>query len=257
MTRCARKTYEFHDGVYRDLRAKGLRHWSDKSKATQPVKCGIDSHDERFLADALAQEWVPKSGKAVELGCGSGTMLRWLWSRGFKGLGVDVSRTAVQMAREQSRDFRGLRFQCADVVHKPLGAAGTYDLALDGHWLHCLTQQRDRTVALERVRKLLTPGGVFIVLTMCAPVNETRFASLYPDQRLRNHVIYHPGEHADQFEGSRTLGGRACLPTRYIGHWKDILREVRQAAFEPRLIRLNHAYGDEVVGSLCIAAVAV
>jgi hypothetical protein len=39
------KAYELHDAVYRELRAKNLRHWLDNGcKVPPPVKDGIDAH---------------------------------------------------------------------------------------------------------------------------------------------------------------------------------------------------------------------
>jgi len=258
MKRSKPQVYELHDSVYRDLRSKNLHHWLDKlNRVPPPGKDGIDLHDERFLCDVLAQDWAPKRGAAIELGCGTGPLLRWLSRRGFKGLGVDVSCTAVRMAREQSAHCRGLRFRRADVIRDSLGPLHGYDLALDGHWLHCITQPNDRRRALSKVRSLLRKRGVFIVLSMCAPVLAKRFREIYPEQLLKNHIVYQSFDAAERYKGSLKLRGRAYAPLRYVGHWKSILREVRSAGFEPRLLRLNHAYADEVVGSLCVAAIAV
>lgn len=251
------RAYELHEQVYRDLNSKNLENWSDKdNKVTPPARDGIDVHDERFLEDALAQGWAPKVGKAIEFGCGTGPMVRWLARRGFKGLGIDVSPTAIRMAKRQCKGNRGVQFRCADALQDDIGE-GKYDLALDGRWLHCITEPGDRKRAFRKARQALRKGGVFLVLTMCAPLEAQRFSELYPHQKVRNHVIYQAFEGAERFDGCRTIQGKACLPLRYVGHWKSILKEVQAAGFETRLMRLNRAHGDEAASFLNVAAVAL
>jgi hypothetical protein len=50
------------------------------------------------------------------------------------------------------------------------------------------------------------------------------------------------------------FNGRIYLPTRYIGHWKVILDEVRKTGFQLKLIRYNANNSKEFCGTLTAAA---
>ena len=44
------------------------------------------------------------------------------------------------------------------------------------------------------------------------------------------------------------------MPSRYIGHWKDVLGEVRRAGFELKLVRYNANNGKDFFGTLTAGA---
>lgn len=251
-----KKPYEGHEIEYRRMKRRGIRSWGERSWAQSGGRLReLDRDTEGFLKDVLTQTWAPKQGAAIELGCGTGPILRWLHRRGFTGLGVDVSATAISMARSQSQGL-GLRYRRGDLCRRLPAKPGTFDLAVDGHCLHCIIEPADRKAFLENVRKLLKPGGLFVVMTMCAPVNREAFARLLPGQRLIRRVIYVPTDHAPRFEGHRVIQGRPHMPTRYLAHWRNLLSEIRNAGFELRLIRYSAATSEEPSGDLCVAALA-
>ena len=64
-----------------------------------------------------------------------------------------------------------------------------------------------------------------------------------------------PCEDAGDYAGSRRIGGQLHIPTRYFGHHKDIIKEIRRAGFEVRLVRLQTATEHEPSGDLGVAAV--
>ncbi len=245
------KQYAANEILYQRMKAKGLRslgQLNDPDKGRD-----ITEHAERFLTDALAQPWAPKGGRAIELGCGTAPMLRWLCKRGFSGLGVDVSKTAIAMARAQSRGF-DVRFRRADLCDLDAAKPGTFDLALDGHCLHCITRPADRRGFLKTVHRLLTKDGVFIVLSMCAPVDRKLFSKKHPGHRLVGHTLYVPFAQAGEYQGSRKIAGSVHAPIRYIGHWQSILVEIRKAGFHVQLVRYNAPQGDDPGGDLAVAA---
>ena len=251
-----RKPYELHEVVYRRMRRQGTRSWDETTaRKGQRKPPEIDPNEKRFLLDVLAQPWAPRRGRVIELGCGTAPMLRWLGRRGFSGVGADVSGTAIQMARAQSRGL-GLRFRHADLC-RPLPLKDrTFDLALDGHCLHCITDRRDRKAFLGNVRRLLRPGGVFIVLTMCGPVDRGEMARVFAGQHLVGRMIYLPCKDASRYEGARTVRGRLCIPTRYIADWRTILRDLREARFDPVLFRYHAPRRGEPTSSLAVAGAA-
>ncbi len=249
------KAYESHENAYQNMRKKGQLNWNDiQQTVPPPANDGIDDNDRRFIDDALAQPWAPSTGLAVELGCGTAPMLRWLCSLGFTGLGLEISATAVEMGREQSSDY-DLTLRKEDVCSDNLKIDQNADLVLDGHCLHCITDPADRRTFLANARRIIKPQGLFIVLSMCSPVNRKRFTELYAPQKLVGKIIYSPSE--VDYPDCKIFSGKRYLPTRYFGHWKDILREIKAARFDPRLIRIANHWKDDINSDIAVAAVAI
>ena len=215
----------------------------------------MDTNDERFLLDVLDQDWAPKEGRYLELGCGTGPITRWFSQKGYQAVGVDISATAIEMAKEQS-EGTDIVFRKCDVVSGPLGRRKTYSLILDGRCLHCLTEPDDRAALLRRVRTLLKRGGVFVILSMCGPLDRSVFSRLYPNQKIIGRTIYAKCGQASGYDGGRLIRGAGYVPIRYVPHWRHLLAEIRQASMFPQLIRLHQGFGDEV-GFLCAACLPI
>ena len=66
-------------------------------------------------------------GRALDVGCGTGTNALWLAQRGFDVLGVDLSPLAVEKARAKSAGVRGCRFEALDFfADGPTAARSTW-----------------------------------------------------------------------------------------------------------------------------------
>jgi SAM-dependent methyltransferase len=170
-------------------------------------------------------------------------------------LGIDVSKTAIAMAKEQSKGLN-IRFKRADICCVDVERIGKFDLVVDGHCLHCIIRPEDRKVFLKNSFKLLKKGGLFIVMTMCCPADRKIFSNLYKGQKLINHIIYMPYDKAGEYEDFLTFDGRDYMPTRKVPHWKSILSEIRRAGFKIKLLRYNEAAGQDPFGDLSVAALA-
>src|SRR5438128_12274807 len=59
-------------------------------------------------------------GRAIELGCGSGTNAVWLAQQGFEVTAVDLSPLAISRGRERAAsEGAKVRFLCADALNPP------------------------------------------------------------------------------------------------------------------------------------------
>lgn len=242
------KTYCGHEYEYQRMRRQGIASWDLRNKEE-----AISPDDRRFMSDVLAQEWAPRKGFVLELGCGTGPWLRWLAEQGFTGLGIDISPTAIEMAREQSGGL-ALNFQVGDVCQENFPEGPAIDLCLDGHFMHCLCDPEDRRHVLQKVADAMSDDGVFILLSMCAPIDTAAFERLYAGQLIQDHIIYCPTDSPVSFEDARTIGGKQYLPTRRIPHWPDLLTELEQENFHPLLVQFSHATPGEPVSALKVAA---
>jgi SAM-dependent methyltransferase len=246
-----KKPYEGHEIAYRRMKRAGVLVWGQKGSGTQGKSCRGETT--AFLTDVLCQPWAPKSGRAIELGCGTGPMLRWVCKKGFSGLGIDISPTAISMAKEQSKGLP-IQFQQGDVCHLNTPRLGKFDLAIDGLCLHCITDTKDRRRYLNNVFQILNKGGLFVLLTMCGPMDKKKFYEVCTGHKIVKKIMYVPFE-GKGYEKVSRFKGKPYLPSRYIGHWRDILAEVSRAGFELRLIRYNTHNHRDFCGTLTVGAI--
>ncbi len=248
-----KRAYEAHEVLYQRMKAKGIGSWEEYN-AQNKHRNGVEVCMEQFMVDALSQPWAPRKGKAIEIGCGTGPIVRWLAKRNFKCLGIDISKTAIAMAREQSKGL-GVRFKQADICNTIPAEPGRFALAVDGHCLHCITQPRDRKAFLSNAHRLLEPGGLFLVAAMCRPIDRRAFAKEH-GEKLIGSTVYAAWDQASKFKHSRVIKDKAYMPTRHIGHWRSILAEIKAAGFGPQLVRLNLHHTDNCISSVCVGALA-
>jgi SAM-dependent methyltransferase len=108
-------------------------------------------------------------GRALDLGCGTGTNVAYLARHGWDAVGVDFSPHAIALARRRARDERSehARFVVADVTRLPdLGPP--FDLALDMGCLHSIAAERRADYALGLGARL-APGGTYLLYAFCPP----------------------------------------------------------------------------------------
>lgn len=248
-----KKPYDGHEAVYRKMKEKGLVVWGQKGSGSTGKSCRPEINN--FLKDMLSQDWAPKGGKVIEFGCGTGPILRRVCKKGFSGLGIDVSKTAIAMAKEQSKGL-DIKFKQGDVCNLDMQRVGKFDVAIDGLCLHCITEAKDRKAYLENVYKILNDGGLFVLLSMCGPFDKKQLQQVCKGHRLIKKVVYVPFKDK-AYQGLVKFDDQSYLPSRYIGHWKDILVELKQAGFESKLIRYNASNDKNFCGSLMVGAMKI
>ncbi len=203
-----RTHYLGHDNEYRKRRAAGQPGWDTAEVIAENIAA---------LADALTPDYVPKMGRALELGCGAGDLTLWLAAQGYDTYGVDIAPTAIAWAHEKAQ-ARGLDvdFRVGDVRDLATFPDDFMDVVVDGHCFHCIIRE-DRGKFLTAARRVLKPGGVFHISTMCGdPVDE--IAKTNYDSVTRCAVY-------------------GDIATRYFGLPEEIRAEVQEADF--RLLSWN------------------
>ena len=171
------RSYQADEQVFQKLRATGKSSWDEQADP----EASFDRFVMRpFLEESLAAMPRGSHGRsALEVGCGSGPICCFLAERGWAVRGIDVSPTALEMAR-QNAEQRGLglgrnvQFDAADICSMPAAAEqggqpplhDRYDLIIDGHCLHCLVRDEHRRAALSAIARLLKPDGLFLIETM-------------------------------------------------------------------------------------------
>lgn len=110
------------------------------------------------------------SGRAVDLGCGTGTNVRYLLQHGWTADGVDFVQQAIDAAQTKLADFPAEQWRvfCHDVtkldalIEADKGLRPPYDMAVDIGCGHGLPVDGQPDYAAH-VAALLRPGGVFML----------------------------------------------------------------------------------------------
>lgn len=151
--------YLIHEEKYQQARAKGWPGWGGPERMARE-----NIWQERLFSFPA----VPPQGHVLELGCGEGHYARLLAQRGYTVTGVDVSPTAVAWAIEKTQQTgESVTYLVADLSQPGLLPGKMFDLIVDGNCLHCIIGQ-DRATFLGNVSRLLRPGGLFFVSSLCS-----------------------------------------------------------------------------------------
>jgi SAM-dependent methyltransferase len=102
------------------------------------------------------------AGRALDLGCGTGTNAITLAKRGWQVTGVDFMPQAIQQARKKAqREGLAINFRVGDVTRLE-DLAGPFDLILDIGCYHNLSPQAKRAYQANLAR-WLAPEGAFLL----------------------------------------------------------------------------------------------
>ncbi|NUQ62867.1 MAG: class I SAM-dependent methyltransferase [Pirellulales bacterium] len=121
------------------------------------------------LARAITSKTV-QPGRAVELGCGTGTNAVYLAQQGFQVTAIDIAPTALKLAKEKADQANvKVRWVQADVLNPP--ELERFDFVFDRGCYHGVRRQ-NAAGYVETVRRLSHPGAK--VLIIAGNANETR-----------------------------------------------------------------------------------
>ena len=105
---------------------------------------------------------VRPPGRALDLGCGTGTNVRYLVEQGWQAAGLDFVPAAIARARRRLGTLPA-DLRVADVTRlAEMDFPDRFDLALDMGCFHSLSPEGQQRYALGLAR-WLKPGGIFLL----------------------------------------------------------------------------------------------
>lgn len=112
-----------------------------------------------YVASLLPSLRLPEHFKVLDLGCGIGMMAGIFIDSGAQYTGVDVSETALNIAREKYPKGNYLAANIADI---PLH--DKYDVIVERTVFIHLVEDRFWKSVLREVKRLLSTNGIFIIM---------------------------------------------------------------------------------------------
>ena len=215
-----KKYYDDHEGSYRTIKEKGEYGWQ------APTKEEFDKARETELISTLVKKIFPlvSGKKALDLGCGTGPTTQTLHDLGFDTTGIDVSPTAIELAKKHSQG-KSIHFERADV----LAYSEKFDFIYDSHCFHCIVLTGDREKFLQRIRDNLTKDGFAFIDTM---VWREGYDSGIPTLRFDDDfALWHPTKDPSR-EGCMELNGQWWCPQRRIYPPEKIISEITDAGLK-------------------------
>jgi ubiquinone/menaquinone biosynthesis C-methylase UbiE len=107
-------------------------------------------------------------GRAIDIGCGTGTNVIALANSGWQVTGVDFAPRAVQIAKQKLKRLGVQAELSVNDATKLNGIEGPFDLALDIGCFHGIPQD-DRTKYLDQLERILAPNGFWLMYGFFRP----------------------------------------------------------------------------------------
>lgn len=118
----------------------------------------------RFVFRLKENNILIPGNSVIDVGCGNGRNLIYLTNEfGIKGVGYDISRTAIAQAVTASRGLP-LAYKARSIAGNLEVADGSQSLALDMMTSHFLSRE-ERTRLRDEIYRSLKPGGLLFMKT--------------------------------------------------------------------------------------------
>ena len=152
-----------------------LRYWLRRT----PWDTGITPPE---VVEIVAQRF-PRGGRAIDVGCGTGTNVAYLAQHGFDVVGIDASPRAIALARRRAqRAGLSADLRVGDVARlERLPPDAMFDLALDVGCFHSLSPIRRQAYALG-LRAHVRRGGVYLLYAFSSQKLGWRTVGVSPDE---------------------------------------------------------------------------
>src|SRR5262245_30907763 len=133
--------------------------WNDRYASEEPLPWDTGTPDPTLVEFLESHAVAP--GRALEVGCGTGTNAIYLAQHGFEVVGVDISSLAVDKAREKARGQ--CRFETVDFMSgTPPG--GPFHFVLDRGCFHTFDEDHERARFAQNVAAALVDSGTWLSL---------------------------------------------------------------------------------------------
>ena len=107
------------------------------------------------VSEIVLDKLALKGKRALDIGCGTGELLRQLAERGFEVTGIDLSEVAISKAKQYPGTYVAGDFMKVDFKDK-------YDVIFINK---VLAFAEDKKAFIKKAKSLLTKGGKIVIIT--------------------------------------------------------------------------------------------
>ncbi|WP_413584297.1 class I SAM-dependent methyltransferase [Bdellovibrio sp. HCB274] len=219
--------YFQHEIAYQQIRQNNGVGW--QKKTLSDFRC---TNTEAIL-DSLVTKHFPQteSKTALDLGCGGGSTAHYFADLGFTTSGIDISPTAIELAKEMAAKLgRNISFEVGDVVELEQRKQ-SYDLIYDSHCIHCIVLEEDRSRLYKAIASALRPGGIFIIDTMAYRETAAMCANPEPLRFDNDYILWHKTKN-NSLAGVTEYNGELWCPQRRVYPVDTLLKELCAAGLQ-------------------------
>lgn len=218
------KYYEMHEIVYQRIKNDGHLSW-DKSVSFDDMWLhGTNTGLKKHLTEVGLSF---KDLHVLDLGTGTGTSALYCAKEGAKCVGVEVSKTAIDIAFKNAQTL-GLKieFIVGDILNLNLNKK--FDLVVDSTVLHCIVGANDRKNFYETAKRHLPANGYLFINTMIA---QGDMSSCFPKEyfHYEDEILWSLG--ISEITERKTIEGKSYFPHRTLLSKENQIEEFKTNGF--------------------------
>lgn len=146
-----------------------------------------------------------KPGRAIDIGCGTGTNVITLARAGWNVTGIDFAPRAISLAKKKLRTAGvQAKLEVNDAARLD-GIAGPFDLAFDLGCFHGIPKQ-GQAQYLDQLERILAPGGFWLMYGFIKPAADSSQTGLDEAEVSRISARLTP---VSRLDGKDTTRGRS------------------------------------------------
>ncbi len=204
-----------------------------------------------FLECALEKLSFTKAHPlTLDYGTGTGPVACFLAKKGFLVTGIDISPTAIEIARQNAaREGVEIEFKVDDIC-RPKHQYGIYDLIVDSFCLQSIVLDHERQKAFSFVKRHLSSNGFYVIATAgYSPKNS------YEGQHFDSDtgIVYRPIQGNPTRSTNRLkIEGRWYVPYRRHLTSLALRAELKRSDFSIQHLELDDRAAIKIIASFCV-----
>lgn len=219
------KYYEMHEIVYQRIKNDGHLSW-DKSSSFEEMwlhgtNTGLVNHLTKVGIDL-------KNLNVLDLGTGTGTSALFCAKEGAKCVGIEVSKTAIDIAIKNAKTLGlDIEFIVGDILSINLNKK--FDVVIDSTVLHCIVGGKDRKAFYQTAKTHLHKNGYLFINTM---ISQGDMSSHFPTEyfHYENEILWSLG--INEITERKTIDGKSYFAHRTLLSEENQIEEFKQNGFD-------------------------
>jgi cyclopropane fatty-acyl-phospholipid synthase-like methyltransferase len=181
-----------------------------------------------------------KNLRFLDLGTGTGTSALYSAKEGVKCVGVEVSKTAIDIASKNAQTLvLEVEFIVGDILD--LHLKKKFDLVIDSTVLHCIVGNKDRKNFYDTAKGHFDADGYLFINTM---ISQGDMSSRFPKEyfHYEDEILWSLG--VNDITERKTIGGKSYFAHRVLLSEENQIEEFKLNGFE--IVNIEITSGSDV-----------